>query len=64
MSSLALLGYYGIGYSDEAKNCWVMDHIFFGTVDIFVFNFSILMGFKTYSVFADMYEFAVKGNLP
>jgi len=38
--------------------------VFFGVSDIYMFNFSILMGFKTYTVFNNMYEFAVRGNLP
>lgn len=29
-----------------------------------MFNFSILMGFKTYTVFNNMHKFAVKGDLP
>ena len=41
-----------------------MDHVFFGTADILLFNMSILMGYKIYTVTNNMYEFAVKGNLP
>ena len=55
--------YMGLGDGSNS-NCGFFDNIFFGVSDIYMFNFSILMGFKTYTVFNNMYQFAVKGDLP
>lgn len=38
--------------------------MFFGTVDILLFNLSIMIGFKIYSLVNTVFEFCVKGNLP
>lgn len=45
-------------------NCYYWNHIFFGTVDILLFNLSIMIGYKIYGLVNTIYEFAVKGNLP
>jgi hypothetical protein len=55
--------YFGIETHVE-RNCLFFDHVLFGSVDILIFNLSMIMGFRTYTVFNNMYEFAVKGNLP
>lgn len=60
---IVLGNYFGVTDRDE-RNCFFFDHLFFGVADIILFNQSILLGFKTYAVFDNMYEFAVKGNLP
>lgn len=41
-----------------------VNKIFFGTSDVFLFNVSIILGYKFYSVMNNLYEFSVKGNLP
>ena len=63
LTTIVLFGYFGIG-DGHADNCGYYDHVFFGSTDIFLFNVSILLGFKQYSVSSSVYEFAVKGNLP
>ena len=63
MSTFVLYGYFGIGNGDK-DNCGFYDHVFFGVTDIFLFNVSILIGYKQYILSNNLYEFAVKGNLP
>ena len=55
--------YFGVGSGTE-QNCGFFDNVLFGIADIYMFNFSILMGFRTYTVFNNMYQFAVNGELP
>ena len=48
----------------ELKNCHVFDKIFSGTIDIFLYNITLRMGFKLYCISNDFYEFAIHGTLP
>ena len=57
------MNFFGLGHGDHS-NCYFWDHICFGVIDILLFNLSIMMGFKFYSVTNNLFEFAVKGNLP
>ncbi len=50
--------------SNAQRNCFFFDHIFFGFCDIVIFNQTMMMGFRTYTVFNNLYEFAVNKNLP
>ena len=63
LCATVLFGYFGIGggYTD---NCNFYNRVFYGSTDIFLFNVSILMGFKQFTVFSNMYQFTVKGNVP
>jgi len=46
------------------KNCHYYDHVFSGIADIFLFNITLLMAFKMYTITNNFYEFAVNGRLP
>ena len=60
---IVMFGYFGVG--DGVKNnCGYYDKVFYGVTDIFLFNVSILIGHKQYTMSSNLYEFAVKGNLP
>ena len=48
----------------EFKNCHFFDHILSGSTDIFLFNISLSLGFKLYSVTNVFYEFVFKNRLP
>ena len=63
VSVTIMFNYFGYG-DDTKKNCLYWDHVFWGAADILLFNMQIMMGYKIYTVTNNMYEFAVKGNLP
>ena len=48
----------------EFSNCHYFDHIFDGTTDIFLFNISMNIGYKLFTVTNNFYQFAVNGRLP
>ena len=63
MVCIVMFQYFGLGHSD-AHNCKYWDHIFLGLGDIQLFGLTMLLGYKMYTAARNMYEFAVKGNLP
>ena len=43
-------GYFGLAKYNTADSCGYFNNIFFGTGDMFLYNMSILIGYKMYTV--------------
>ena len=55
--------FFGID-SDEGGNCHAFDKILTGTMDVLLYNITLLMAFKLYNVSNSFYEFTINGTLP
>ena len=56
--------YFGISSgADKERNCYFYDDVFYGTSDILLFNLSLYMAYKLYTISNNFYEFAVNDRL-
>ena len=48
----------------EFRNCHIWDKILAGTIDALLYNISLLMAYKLFTISNNFYEFAINGTLP